>query len=85
MAVAGGGDARKALRVQFERVEIMPLGGCGHRGRALAGGKADHPAFRNGAKMRRQHDIGMRGGHRGIEDRAQQRAAIGHGLTGVCD
>jgi hypothetical protein len=28
--------------------------------------------------MRRQHDIGMRGGDRGIEDRAQQRAFVGH-------
>jgi hypothetical protein len=28
--------------------------------------------------MRRQHDIGMRGGDGGIENRAQERASVGH-------
>ena len=57
----------------------MPLGGGGHRGSALAGGKADHPALRYAAQMLRQHDIGMRGGNCGVEDRAQERASVGHG------
>ena len=81
VAVAGGGDADQASRVERQRVEIMPLGGRGHRGGALAGGKADHPAFRRGAQMRRQHDIGMRGGDGRIEDRAQERASVGHRFT----
>ena len=46
MAVAGGGDADEARRIELERVEIVPLGGRRHRRRALAGGEADHPAFR---------------------------------------
>src|SRR5450432_4664465 len=32
--------------------------------------------------MRRQHDIGMRGGHGGVKDRAQERASVCHGFTG---
>jgi hypothetical protein len=31
--------------------------------------------------MLRQHDIGMRGGNRGVEDRAQERASVGHEVT----
>ena len=65
-------------RIELERVEIMPLRGRRHRGCALAGGKADHPAFRHRAQMRRQHEFGMGGGDRGVEDRAQERASVGH-------
>ena len=64
--------------LQPERVEIMPLRRRRHRRRALAGGKADHPAFRHRAQMRRQHDVGMGGGNRRIEDRTQERASVGH-------
>src|SRR5438105_5008563 len=56
----------------------MPLGTGGHGGGALAGGKADHPAFWRGGKMAAQHDIGMGGGHRRIENRTQKRASVGH-------
>jgi hypothetical protein len=31
----------------------------------------------------RQHDIGVCGGDGGIEDRAQERAVVGHGFTAV--
>jgi hypothetical protein len=31
--------------------------------------------------MLRQHDIGMRGGNGGVEDRAQERASVGHEVT----
>ena len=82
MAVAGGGDAQEPRRLQFERVEIMPFRGRGQRGSALAGGKADHPAFRHRAQMPAQHDVGMRGGDGRIEDRAQERASVGHRLHG---
>ena len=78
MAVAGGGDADESCGVEPERIEIVPLGGGRHRRRALAGGKADHPAFRHRAQMRRQHDFGMRGGDRRVKDRAQERASVGH-------
>src|SRR6476659_9207595 len=61
----------------------MPLGGRGHRGGALAGGKADDAALRYGAQMRRQHDIGVRGGDRGVKNRAQKRASVGHGFIGL--
>jgi hypothetical protein len=54
----------------------------GHRGRGLAGGQTDHASLRYRAQMRRQHDVGVCGGDGGIEDRAQQRASVGHGLTG---
>ncbi len=83
MAVAGGGDAGQAPRLEPERVEIVPLCGSRHGGGALAGGKTDHLALGDGAQMRSQHDIGMRGGDRGIENRAQQRASVGHGLAGI--
>ncbi len=59
----------------------MPLGRRSHRGRALAGGKADHPTLGDWGQMRRQHDIGMRGGNRGVEDRAQEWASVGHFFT----
>ena len=72
-------------RLQAECVEIMPLRRRRHRGCALAGGKADHPAFRRRAQMRRQHDVGMRGGDGGIEDRAQERASVGHRCHGMRD
>ena len=78
MAVAGGRDADKFCRIELERVEIVPLRGRRHRGRALAGGKADHPSFRHRSQMRRQHHFGMGGRDRGVEDRAQQRASVGH-------
>ena len=61
----------------------MPFRGGGHRGRALAGGKTDHPALRNGTQMRRQHDVGMSGSDGGIENRAQEGAFVGHFLTGL--
>jgi hypothetical protein len=35
--------------------------------------------------MRRQHDVGMRGGNRGVENRAQQGASVGHGFKGIWD
>ena len=70
-------------RLQAERVEIMPLRRRGHRGRSLAGGKTDHPAFRHRAQMRRQHDVGMRGGDGGVEDRAQERASVWSWLHGI--
>ena len=75
-------------RVQSELIEIMPLRRGRHRGGALAGGKADHPAFRHRAQMRRQHDIGMGGSDGGVEDRAQQGASVGHrvrDLMKTCD
>ena len=78
VAVAGGGDATEARRVEAERIEIMPLGGRRHRRRTLAGGEADHPAFRRGAQMRRQYDFGMRGSNGCVEDGAQERAAVRH-------
>ena len=78
VAVAGGGDAGQALRLESERVEIMPLRRRRQRGGALAGGKADHPAFRAGRRCGRQHDVGMRGRDGRIEDRAQERASVGH-------
>jgi hypothetical protein len=31
--------------------------------------------------MLRQHDIGMRGGDSCVENRAQERASVGHGVT----
>ena len=78
VAMARGGDADEARRRELERVEIMPLGGRGHRGRALAGGEADHAAFRRGRQMRRENDVGMRGGNGGVVERAKQRASVGH-------
>ena len=83
MAVARGGDAGQPCRVEPERVEIMPLGSCRHRGRALAGGEADHPAFRRRAQMRRQHDVRMRGRDGRIEDRTQEGTPVGHVCTGA--
>jgi len=81
VAVAGSGDAGQLRRIEFERIEIVPLGGRRHRRRALAGGEADHPAFRHRAQMRRQHDIGMRGRNGRVKDRAQERASVGHGSS----
>ena len=81
MAVAGGGDAGQPGRLQFERVEIMPLRGRSERSGALAGGKADHPAFRHRAQMAAEHDVGMSGGHGRIEDRAQEGTSVGHRFT----
>ena len=75
MAVPGGGDPQQSRRLQFERVEIMPLGGGGHRGGALAGGEADHPAFRYRAQMLAQHDIGM-----SAAPRPHRRSRAGEGV-----
>src|SRR5215831_1648377 len=78
MAVTGGGDAGKPRGIELERVEIMPLGGGGHGGCTLAGGEADYPAIGRRRQMRRQHEVGVRGGHRRLEDRAQEGASVGH-------
>jgi hypothetical protein len=32
--------------------------------------------------MRSKHDVGMRGGNGGVENRAQERASVGHRFTG---
>ena len=53
MAVAGGRNAQEPLRVQFQCIEIMPLRGCGHRGRALSRPNTDDAALRHGTQMRR--------------------------------
>ena len=82
VAVTGGRDSRQKRGLKTELVEVMPLRRHGHGGRGLAGGQTDHPAFRRGAQMGREHAVGVRGGHRGVEDRAQQRASIGHRFTG---
>src|SRR4030095_13640589 len=59
----------------------MSLRGRSERRGALAGGKADHPAFRHRAQMAAQHDVGMSGGDGRIKDRAQERASVGHRFT----
>ena len=66
--------------VEPKRVEIMPFGRSRHRSRALAGGEANHPAFRRRAQMRRQHDVGMRGRDGRIEYRTQEGTPVGHVL-----
>ena len=78
VAVTRGGDADEALRFELERVEIMPLGGGGHRGRAFAGGEADHASFRRGPQVRRQNRRRMSGGNGGVVERAEQGASVGH-------
>src|SRR5258707_12323194 len=78
MAVAGGGDAGQPRRLQFQRIEILPPRGPRHRGGALAGGEANHPAFWHRRQMPAQRDIWMRSGHGGVKDRAQKRASVGH-------
>src|SRR3984885_11540136 len=81
MAVTRGGKARQARGLEFEFIEIVSFRSRCHRGRALAGGKADDLSLWDRPQMGRQHDVGMRGGNRGIENRAQERASVGHGVT----
>src|ERR1700721_687193 len=83
MAVPRGGEPRQARRVKLEFVEIVPFRGGSHCGRAFAGGEADDLSPRCGRQMSRQDDIRMRGGNSGIENRAQQRASVGHGVTAL--
>src|SRR5450755_830699 len=78
VAVAGRGDADKTRRIERVTIEIVLLGGARHGGGTLAGGQADHPAARRSWQMLRQHDVRMRRCHRGVEDRTQERAAVGH-------
>ena len=82
VAVAGGRDAGEPRWRQSQFVEIVPLRGRGHGGGALAGGETNHAAFRHRTQMPRQHDFGMRGGNGGVEHRAQERASVGHAVTG---
>ena len=77
VAVTGGRDSRQPRRIETEFVEVMPLRRHGHGGRGLAGGQADHPAFRRGAQMRRKHAVGVRGGNGGVEDpRSRGRLSV---------
>ena len=78
VAVARGGKAGQPCGIEPERVEVMPFGGRRHRRCALAGGKADHAAFRCGPQMRREHDVGMRGRDSRIKDRTQEGTSVGH-------
>src|SRR5215510_11346513 len=78
MAVTGGGDADQPRRLHFQFIEIVPLGAGGERSAPLADGKTDHSTLWNGAQMPAQHHIGMRRGNRRIENRAQERASVGH-------
>ena len=82
VAVARGGKAGQPRGIQPQRIEIMPFGRGGHRGRALSGGKADHAAFRRSRQMRRQHDVGMCGRDGRIEDRTQEGTSVGHVCNG---
>ena len=56
----------------------MPLGSRGHRGRALAGGEADHAALGRGRRCGARIVFGMGGGNGGVEERAEQGASVGH-------
>src|SRR6185437_4453042 len=80
VAMPRGGNADQARWIELKRIEIMPFGTCGHRSRALAGREADHAALGHGTQVLRQHDVGVRGGDCGVEDRAQKRASVGHGI-----
>jgi hypothetical protein len=81
VAMAGGGDADQPIRLKPKRVEIIFLRGRSHGRSALAGGETDHASFRDGVQVLRQHDIRMRGGDGSVENRAQERASVGHGVT----
>src|SRR5207248_9568101 len=83
MAGTGGGDAAQARRIEFERVEIMPLRRGRHGGGALAGGKTDDLALWHRAQMGPENHVGMCGGDGGIEHLAQEAALVGHGLTAI--
>src|ERR1700712_2216241 len=85
VAVTGGSNADQARGIELELVEIMPLGGGGHRGRALAGGKADHAAFRQRSQMRRQHHVGMGSRDGRVKDRAEEGAPVGHDISASPD
>ena len=82
VAVAGGGDAGEPDGIEFECIEIVPLRGGRQRCGALAGGETNDAPFRYRTQMPRQHHSGMRGGNRGVEHGAQERASVGHAVTG---
>ena len=80
VAVARGGKAGQARRIEPERVEIVPLRPqrpsrrrpCRRRGRSRG------PWARR--QVGAQHDVGMRRRDGRVEDRTQEGSPVGHGL-----